>query len=208
MARGLSLPPPSGPLPSSLAGLPDSSLNTRNVVKPSPYMAVDAHQPQQNLGNSPYASAPSASMVDKPAEPVRQVMLPRGFHGRFSDPISVSQTNAVLTADDTHVWEASSNAPSIANTETSWSICDSNHPSDAQSNGVKVDEDSTSMAAHAAPASPLQRGGERVASDLGRVFCGGRRGRVDRAHSITSSHRGAGSVHAAPVGLLGLMITS
>ena len=118
MARGLSLPPPSGPLPYSLAGLPDSSLNTRNVVKLSPHIAVDAHPPQQKLDNSPYASAPSASMVDKPAGPVRQVMLPRGFHGRFSDPTSVPQTNAVLTADDPHVWEASSNAPSLANTET------------------------------------------------------------------------------------------
>ncbi len=54
------------------------------------------------------------------------------------------------------------------------------------------------MAAHAAPASPLQRGSERGASDLGRAFCGGRRGRVDRAPSVTTSHRGAGAVHAEP----------
>ena len=57
------------------------------------------------------------------------------------------------------------------------------------------------MAACAAPASLLLRGSERAASDLGRVICGGRRGRADRAPSAATSHRGAGSVHAGPLGL-------
>ncbi len=99
IARGLSMPPPSGPLPYSLAGLPGSSANTLNVVKPSPYVAVDAQRPQQSLDRSPHAFDPSSSMADKPAQPVRQVMLPRGFHGEFG----VLETEAVLTADDTHV---------------------------------------------------------------------------------------------------------
>ncbi len=34
MNRGLTMPPPSGPLPYTLAGLPGSSSNTMNVVKP------------------------------------------------------------------------------------------------------------------------------------------------------------------------------
>ena len=99
IARGFSMPPSSGPLPYSPAGLPDSSANALNVVKPSPYVAVDAHQPQQSLDRSPHTFDPSASMADKPAQPVRQVMLPRGFHGKFSVP----KTEAALTADDTHV---------------------------------------------------------------------------------------------------------
>ncbi len=174
-----------------------------NIVKPtSPYVPVDAHQPQQSLDNSPFACASPASMVGRPAPPASPTpKVPRGFFGRFDGPTSVPQTNAILTADDARVWEASPNAPSLANTEASWSICDSNHPSDAQTNRVKADVDSTSMAVHATPASPLQRGSERVASDLGRVICGGRRGRADRAPSAATSHRGAGSVHAGPVGL-------
>ena len=166
----------------------------------SPYVPVAAHQPQ--LDNSPYASASSRSMVGKPALTMEQSpKIPRGFFGKFSNPTSVPQTNAELTADETCAWEASSNAPSRANTETSWSTCDSSHPRDARSNRAKVDADSTSMAACAAPASPLLRGSERAASDLGRVICGGRRGRADRTPSATTSHRAAGSVHAGPLGL-------
>ncbi len=155
MNRGLTMPPPSGPLPYTMAGLPDSTSNTMNVVKPqSPYVPVDARQPQ--LHNSPFASAPSKSMVGKPALMMEQSpKMPRSFFGKFRSLAGVPQTNAELTADETCAWEASSNAPSLANTETSWSICDSSHPRDAQSNRVKVDVDSTSMAACAAPASPL-----------------------------------------------------
>ena len=64
-----------------------------------------------------------------------------------------------------------------------------------------VDVNSTTMAASAAPASPLLRGSERAAPGLGGVICGGRRGRADRTSSAATSHRGAGSVHAGPVGL-------
>ena len=43
MNRGLTLPPPSGPLPYTFAGLQDSTSNTMNIVKPqSPYVPVDA----------------------------------------------------------------------------------------------------------------------------------------------------------------------
>ena len=85
-------------------------------------------------------------MVGKPALTMEQSpKIPRGFFGKFSNLTSVPQTNAELTADETCAWEASSNAPSLANTETSWSICDSNHPSDAQSNRVKVFNEEASV---------------------------------------------------------------
>ena len=64
-----------------------------------------------------------------------------------------------------------------------------------------VDVHSTTMAASAAPASPLLRGGERATPGLHGVVCGGRRSRVDRTASAATSHRGAGSVHAGPMGL-------
>ena len=122
----------------------------------------------------------------------------RRFFWRFRDLVGVPQTRAQLTADDTCAWEASSNAPSNANTETSWSYCESNRPRDAQSTRVMVDVNSTTMAASAAPASPLLRGSERATPVLGGVVCGGRRSRVDRTSSAATSHR---SVHAGPVGL-------
>ena len=57
------------------------------------------------------------------------------------------------------------------------------------------------MAASAAPASPLLRGSERTTPGLAGVVCGGRRSRVDRTTSAATSLRGAGSVHAGPMGL-------
>ena len=101
MNRGLTLPPPSGPIPYMFAGLPDSTSNTMNVVKPqSPYVPVDARQPQ--LYNSPFESAPSKSMVGKPALMMEQTpQMPRSFFGKFSDLAGVPQTNAELTADET-----------------------------------------------------------------------------------------------------------
>ncbi len=57
------------------------------------------------------------------------------------------------------------------------------------------------MAAAAAPASPFLRGGERVASELGKLACGGRRGRADRASPAAVSRREAGLVHAEPARL-------
>ena len=71
MNRGLSMPPPSGPLPYTFSGLSDSVCNTLGVVKPqspSPYVPVDAYQPQ--VSNSPFAATnpvPPMSMVGKPA---------------------------------------------------------------------------------------------------------------------------------------------
>ena len=65
-----------------------------------------------------------------------------------------------------------------------------------------VDANSTTMAASAAPASPLLRGSERATPGLAGVVCGGRRSRVDRTTSAAAtSHRGAGSVHTGPMGL-------
>ncbi len=159
MNRGLSMPPLSGPIPYTLAALPDSILpNTLSIVKPShsPYVPVDAYQPI--VSNSPFAATnpvPPMSMVGKPALVPREQSppLPRGFVGRFHDFVGIPQTQADLTADELCASDASTY------TETSWSMPDSNHSRHAQSNRVMVDVHSTTMAANAAPASPLRRGG-------------------------------------------------
>ena len=168
----------------------DSTSNTLNVVKPqspSPYVPVDAYQPQ--LSNSPFNPVPSLSMVGKPAFTTQEQSppIPRGFVGRFQDLVGVPQTQAELTADELCASDGS------AYTETSWSMPEGNHSRHAQSNRVMVDVHSTTMAANAAPASPLRRGGERATPVAG-VLCGGRRSRVERAASTATSHPGAGSV--------------
>ena len=201
MNRGLSMPPPSGPIPYTVAALSDNNPpNTLSIVKPSPspYVPVDAYQPI--VSQSPYAATnpvPPTNMVGKPVHVAREQspLLPRtGFIGRFQDFVGLPPTHAELTADELCASDASNY------TEASWSMPDSNHSRHTQSNRVMVDVHSTTMAANAAPASPLRRGGERPTPVAG-VLCGGRRGRAERAASTATSHRGAGSVPTGPMGL-------
>ena len=70
MNRGLSLPPPSGPIPYTVA-TSSGPPNTLSVVKPSPtqYVPVDAYQPI--VSRSPFAATnpvPPMSMAGKPAQ--------------------------------------------------------------------------------------------------------------------------------------------
>ena len=81
--RGLTLLPPSGPLPYPRPALQDSSANTMNVIKPS------ATGLPMTLGN----------MAAQPVRPVRQVPIQRGFAARFK---TSEVPNA--TADDA-LWE-------------------------------------------------------------------------------------------------------
>ena len=193
------MPPPSGPLPYTVntsSGPP----NTLSIVKPSPtqYVPVDAYQPI--VSRSPLAATspvPPMSMAGKPAQVAQEQSpsFPRtGFIGRFQDLVGLPPTYAELTADELCASDASNY------TEASWSLPDSVHSGHTQSNRVMVDVHSTTMAANAAPASPLRRGGERSIPVAG-VLCGGRRGRAERVASAATSHRGAGSVHSGPTGL-------
>ncbi|MDP7453537.1 MAG: hypothetical protein QGE95_14875, partial [Arenicellales bacterium] len=201
MNRGLSMPPPSGPIPYTVATPSDNNPpNTLSIVKPSPspYVPVDAYQPI--VSRSPYAATnpvPPTNMTGKSVQVAREQPLSAArtsFIGKFQDLVGLPPTYAELAADELCASEASNN------TEASWSLPDSLHSGYTQSNRVMVDVHSTTMAANAAPASPLRRGGERSTPVAG-VLCGGRRGRAERVASTATSHRGAGSVPSGPMGL-------
>ncbi len=105
MNRGLSLPPPSGPIPYTVA-TSSGPPNTLSVVKPSPtqYVPVDAYQPI--VSRSPFAATnpvPPTNMAGNPVHGAQEQSpsLPRtGFIGRFQDLVGLPPTYAELTADE------------------------------------------------------------------------------------------------------------